>query len=88
VERRRADLREVRGFVERHAARGLGQRLRQRLHVVVEACDRDPATIVVQPGDEPGQRMERVGEPAAVAPGVEVLRGALDAHLEPHQAPG
>jgi hypothetical protein len=54
----------------------------QVAHVVVEAVDRDLAVGAAHAGEDVGERVDRVGDRAAVHAGVEVAVGALDVDLQ------
>jgi hypothetical protein len=53
----------------------------QRDHRVVEPGDGDPAVLVVQRGQQPGQRGQRVGDRAAERAGVQVDVRAVEVDL-------
>ena len=76
VQRGRSDLAPVGVLVERDACERLPVGRRQLVDVVVEAGHGDRAVGVVQARDDPGERVVRVLDGAAVAPGMQVARRA------------
>ena len=65
--------------------RQLGEQVplgRRQLHdLVVEAGQRDPAVVIMQVGEQVGQRLQRVGHGAAERAGVQVALGAVHVDL-------
>ena len=58
----------------------------QLAHGIVEAGDGHAAVWRVQAGDQRRQRVQRVGDRAAVAAGVQILGRAVQGELQPGQA--
>ena len=86
-ERRHADLRPVRLLVERQRVEQRALLVGQGDDVVVEAGDEDPAVGTLERRDDPGERIGRVVDDAAVAARVEVDVAADDVDLGVHHAP-
>ncbi len=84
VERGQAEAREIRRLVERQVG-DQGALLGAQLdHVVVEARDEDPAVLVLEPGDDPGEGVRGIVDRAAVAARMEVDRRPRHVDLGVH----
>src|SRR5690606_38610240 len=76
---REIDLVEKPGLL-RQAAPLLAQALRDLAHVVIEAVDRHPPFLVVEPGEDAAEDADRIGCDRAVVTGVEIGIGREDRH--------
>src|SRR4051812_441139 len=73
-----AYVREIARFVERQSIECLEQRRLDRDDLVVETIDGDAAALVVERCDQRRGGMQRVGDTAAVAAGMQILARAAN----------
>src|SRR5450755_530606 len=87
AERRwRADLREIRGFVEGQGRDVCALGLRKLAYTVVEAGNGNAATGLMQRRDQARHCVQRVGDATPVPPRVKILGCAGDGELEPGES--
>src|SRR5690606_21110221 len=82
-----SEARQLGGLVGRHRRQRFANAARQRLDTLLEALDLDDAVLVVEGGEDLGQRPDRVGDGPTVHPRVKVAPGTPDLELHGRQAP-
>ena len=81
-QRRHTDFVHQRVVAERQRAHLRTHRLGERLHIVVEARNRDAAVGVVHGGQNAGQRHRRIHDRATVHAGMQITAGAAHGDFE------
>ena len=81
VRRLRAEVPAERLLVEWERRKAFAFARRQLENVVIEVVDGDSAVSVLEVVEDPGQKLDRVGNRSAVVAGVEVCCRSLDSDL-------
>ncbi len=77
-----ADFTQKPGFVEGEIAPCLGFFHRQFPHIVVESGDLDHAMGIVQLGQHPGQRIDRIDDGPTIEPGMQIPARPMQRHFD------